>query len=30
MASRGGATVKGTDGTDYSNRETIVQQYHVR
>jgi len=29
MASRGGATVQGTDGTDYSNRETIVQQYHV-
>jgi len=29
MASRSGATVKGTDGNDYSNRETIVKQYHV-
>ena len=29
MASRIGVTVEGTDGNDYTNRETIVQQYHV-
>ena len=29
MASRHGATVQGTDGNDYSNRETIVKHYHV-
>ena len=29
MASRSGAMVTGTDGNDYSNRETVVKQYHV-
>jgi hypothetical protein len=30
MASRSGAMINGTDGSDYSHRETIVQQYYVR
>ena len=29
MASRSGAMISGTDGNDYSNRETVVKQYHV-
>ena len=30
MASRDGATVDGTDGSDYSHRERVVSQYYTR
>lgn len=30
MASKGGPIVAGTDGTDFSNRQTIATQYRVR
>ena len=30
MASRDGATVDGTDGSDFSHRERVVSQYYTR
>ena len=30
MASREGATVDGTDGSDFSHRERVVSQYYTR
>ena len=30
MASRDGATVAGTDGSDFNHRESIASQYKVR